>query len=116
MELHVADFTPGNLCPRTLVQVKKADFGNDLDGGDSARNHRISGDNPAEDKRVNAAGHAPADGLHQRTSVGFVARRRGHPKLALTRFQARILLVDDVKAAFTTHHAAVFIAFFRGFQ
>ena len=50
--------------------------------------------------------------------MGFPATRRGsvgHVKLALTRFHARILLVDDVQAALTAHNAAVFIAFFRGF-
>ena len=36
-------------------------------------------------------------------------------KLALTRFHAWVLLVDDVQAAFAAHNAAVFVAFFRGF-
>jgi hypothetical protein len=37
-------------------------------------------------------------------------------KLTLASLKARVLLVDHVQAAFAAHHAAVFIAFFRGLK
>jgi hypothetical protein len=36
--------------------------------------------------------------------------------LALTRFKAGVLLIDDVHAAFAADNTAVLIAFFGGFE
>jgi hypothetical protein len=40
----------------------------------------------------------------------------GTPKLALTGFHPRVLFVDDVDPAMTTHDAAILVASFRGLQ
>jgi hypothetical protein len=37
-------------------------------------------------------------------------------RLALTRFHAWVLLVDDIQAALAAHDAAVFVTLFRGFE
>jgi hypothetical protein len=54
----------------------------------------------------------PKEGLKRECPL----RQAAQAKLALTRFHAWVLLVDDVQAAFAAYDAAVFVAFFRGFQ